>query len=171
VSFHDLVAQLDPPMIVVTTVAGDERAGCLVGFHAQCSIEPGRYVVWLSKANHTGRVGLRAPMFGVHFLDRRQRALAELFGSHSSDELDKFTRCGWSAGPDGVPLLDDCPNRFAGRRVAVLDEGSDHLCVVVEPVDVATDGRLDPMHLSDVQDLDPGHGAEERPLPPTERAR
>ena len=30
-------------MVVVTTAQGDERAGCLVGFHAQSSIEPPRY--------------------------------------------------------------------------------------------------------------------------------
>jgi flavin reductase (DIM6/NTAB) family NADH-FMN oxidoreductase RutF len=170
-SLASLLSPLDPAMVVVTTVAGDERAGCLVGFHAQCSIDPERYVVWLSKANHTSRVGLRASVFGVHLLDRSQRHLAELFGTTSGDDLDKFSRCAWSAGPDGVPLLDDCPHRFAGRRIALLDEGSDHVCLVVEPVEVSTGGALDPLRLSDVQDLDPGHGAEERPLPPTERAR
>jgi flavin reductase (DIM6/NTAB) family NADH-FMN oxidoreductase RutF len=171
-SLGELVGRLDPAMAVVTTIAGDERAGCLIGFHAQCSIEPGRYVVWLSKANHTCRVGLRASLFGVHFLDRSQLALAELFGTTTGDDIDKFSRCTWTPGPDGVPLLDDCPNRFTGRKVALLDEGSDHVCLVVEPVDVSTGGDVfQPMRLSDVDDLDPGHAAQERPLPPTERAR
>ena len=58
--FDSLMASLDPPMVVVTAAAGGERAGCLVGFHSQSSIEPARCCVWLSKANHTYRVALLA---------------------------------------------------------------------------------------------------------------
>src|SRR5699024_11830417 len=48
-----LLGSADPPLIVVTTAAEGERAGCLVGFHSQASIGPQRYCFWLSKANHT----------------------------------------------------------------------------------------------------------------------
>ena len=41
----------------------------MVGFHSQCSVDPGRFAVWLSKANHTYGVALRAEVFAVHFLD------------------------------------------------------------------------------------------------------
>ena len=40
--FDLLMSSADPPLIVVTTVAGGARAGCLVGFHGQASIEPKR---------------------------------------------------------------------------------------------------------------------------------
>ena len=39
-AFDDLIAAMDGAMVVVTTAAGDDVGGCLVGFHAQCSIEP-----------------------------------------------------------------------------------------------------------------------------------
>jgi len=52
-AFHTLMAALDSPLIVVTTADERERAGCLVEFHGQSSIEPQRYCVWLSKANYT----------------------------------------------------------------------------------------------------------------------
>jgi flavin reductase (DIM6/NTAB) family NADH-FMN oxidoreductase RutF len=172
--FSSIVEALDQAMVVVTTAAGDERAGCLVGFHSQASIEPSRWVTWLSKANHTCRVGLRASHLAVHFLDRSQRGLAERFGTRTGDDGDKFdglalTTAGGTAG--GVPLLDDCPHRMLGRRATVLDDGGDHVCVVLEVEDVWTGGRLDPLRLSDVADLEPGHPAEERPRPPTHRAR
>ena len=64
--FDELVGSLGPAMVVVTTAAGGLRAGCLVGFHSQCSIEPRRYAVWLSKLNETYRVAQRAEMFAVH---------------------------------------------------------------------------------------------------------
>jgi flavin reductase (DIM6/NTAB) family NADH-FMN oxidoreductase RutF len=168
-AFADLVGHLDPPMIVVTTAAGGQRAGCLVGFHAQCSIEPPRYVVWLSKANHTLRVGLLAPRFAIHFLAADQHDVAELFGGTTGDEVDKFSRCSWTEGPDGVPLLEGFDHRIVGRRGAVLDDGSDHVCVVIEPDDVRAEGPLRPLRLSDVNDITPGHQAEERPVPAEER--
>jgi len=169
-AFDTIMGSLDAPMAVVTTAKGDERAGCLIGFHAQSSIDPGRYCVWISKANHTYRVMLRSTHLAVHFLTTDDRELAVLFGTLSGDDVDKFSRCETEAGHHGVPLLTGCPNRIVVRRVALLDEGGDHVCVVTEAIEAASSGPFIPLRLSDVSDLDPGHQTGERPDPPTERA-
>ena len=169
-AFDLIVSSVDGPMIVVTTAEGGERAGCLVGFHAQSSIEPRRYTVWLSKANHTYRVALRASHIGIHFLTDGDFALAERFGTLTGDTTDKFADLAVTDGPGDVPLLDDCPNRLAARRVALLDEGGDHVCLVAELVESWTGGRFAPLRLSRVRHLEPGHSTEERHSPPTERA-
>ena len=168
--FDDIMASLDPRMIVVTTAAGGERAGCLVGFHAQSSIDPRRYTIWLSKANHTYRIALLASHVAVHFLTRDDLELAERFGTLTGDDVDKFAGLDTTVGDGGAPLLDSSPYRFVGRRVALLDEGGDHVCVVVEPVSVTAAGRFTPLLLSQVDHLEPGHGNRERNQPPTERA-
>ena len=67
-------------------------------------------------------------------------------------------------------MLAACPHRLVVRKTAVLDEGGDHVCVVTEPVEVVTAGPFTPLRLSAVADLDAGHGAGDRPTPPTERA-
>jgi flavin reductase (DIM6/NTAB) family NADH-FMN oxidoreductase RutF len=157
-------------MAVVTTTSDRERAGCVVGFHAQSSIDPERYVVWLSKANHTFRVGVHAQHFGVHFLDEDDVELARLFGTESGDDLDKFVHCQWEGGPGGVPVLIDCPHRFTATRVALLDEGGDHVCLVLQPVDIAPASPFRPLRLSGTTHLTPGHHSEERPEPADERA-
>jgi flavin reductase (DIM6/NTAB) family NADH-FMN oxidoreductase RutF len=170
-AFDTLIAGLDPAMAIVTTVSDNERGGCLIGFHAQCSIDPPRYVVWLSKANHTFRVALHAQHFAVHFLPEDiSEELPRLFGTVSGDDADKFARCSWDAGPGGVPLLRDLPHRFTAERVALLDEGSDHVCLVVSPTGAEAPGAFRPLRLSQVEHLQPGHEAEERPEPATERA-
>jgi flavin reductase (DIM6/NTAB) family NADH-FMN oxidoreductase RutF len=169
-AFSAAIARLDPAMAIVTTAAVGERAGCLIGFHTQCSIDPPRYAIWLSKANHTYRVALRASHLAVHFVDRSQHELAEHFGALSGDDLDKFASVAWTPGPEGVPILDECPNHLVARRVALLDEGSDHVALVIEPVEVGSDASFEPLRLSQAIDIDPGHGNEERPHPPTERA-
>ncbi len=168
--FDRLLAGLDTPVTIVTTVAGGERAGCLVGFQSQCSIEPRKYALWLSKANHTYRVALRADMLAVHLLGPGDHDLAEIFGGGTGDDVDKFADIEVAAGPDGVPLLSRCPDRLVVRRTALLDEGSDHVCLVTELVEVhGGDRPLSPLRVSDVDDITPGHQAEERPHPPTER--
>jgi flavin reductase (DIM6/NTAB) family NADH-FMN oxidoreductase RutF len=159
--FDAVVGDLDPAMAIVTTAVGDERAGCLVGFHSQCSIEPPRYAVWLSKANHTLPVAFAADHVAVHFLSDADVDLAELFGTHTGDTYDKFARCAWTpAEGSGVPLLDRCGHRIVLRRTGVLDEGSDHVCFTGEPVLVATvDGPFTPLRLSAVAHFHPGHEA------------
>ena len=169
-AFDELIASLDPAMAIVTTVSGGERAGCLIGFHAQCSIDPPRYVVWLSKANHTFRVAVHARNFAVHFLSEDDEPLARLFGTVSGDDTDKFGQCTWEPGDGGVPVLTGCPNRFVAERVALLDEGSDHLCLVIAPTSVSAKTPFRPLRLAQVEHLQPGHEASDRPKPAEERS-
>jgi len=160
--FDALTERADTTMVVVTASYRGERGGCLVGFHCQCSISPARYAVWISKANHTCRVALQATHLGIHFLGAGDRDLARLFGERSGDEIDKFARCDTTEGRFGVPLLSSCPDRVVARRTTALDDGSDHICFVVEPVDAHRGADRSPMRLGDVSDLVPGHAAEER---------
>jgi flavin reductase (DIM6/NTAB) family NADH-FMN oxidoreductase RutF len=164
-AFDDLMGDLNHNMVVVTTAKDGVRAGCLVGFHGQCGMSPAMYAVWLSKANHTYRIAALSDVFAIHFLSAAQKDLAELFGTTTGNDIDKFERCAWSSGPDGVPVLDGCTDRFVGRRRAWLDPGSDHVCLVVEPVDATHAGGTTWLMLQDVLDLDAGHPAEDRQRP------
>ena len=134
-----------------------EASGCLVGFHTQCSINPRRYALWLSKANHTYELALRAQTFAVHFLDTGDESLAALFGGLTGDEVDKFTRCRHQAGPHGLPLLTDLPHRFVGEITHRLHGAGDHVLVVVAPSLVGPAPATAPLRLSAVSGLDPGH--------------
>jgi flavin reductase (DIM6/NTAB) family NADH-FMN oxidoreductase RutF len=160
--FDELVAWSDPAMVIVTTVADGERSGCLVGFHAQCGMEPPRYAVWLSELNHTARIAAAAQHFAVHWVPADRHDLAELFGGTTGDEIDKFARCDWTEGPGGVPLLAGCPDRFVGRRIDWLEMDADHRCVILEPVLAERSGAAaDVLRLADATDIDPGHAATE----------
>jgi flavin reductase (DIM6/NTAB) family NADH-FMN oxidoreductase RutF len=134
----DLMGSVDSPLIVVTTSAQGERAGCLVGFHSQASIDPEHYCFWLSKANHTYRVALRSERFAVHFPTTADSELARFFGSRSGSETDKFAGLDFTVTEDGVPLLADLPNRLIVERITMLDDGaitsaSRHVCLRPRP--------------------------------------
>ena len=79
---------------------GDELACCLVGFVSQVSIGPPRFLIGVSKLNHTYRVAQHATHPAVHLLTRRHRDLAWLFGGETGDRVAKFDRCSWSPGPE-----------------------------------------------------------------------
>ena len=168
--FDTIMSSLDAPMVIVTAAEAGERAGCLVGFHGQASIEPARYCVWLSKANFTYRVALHASHLGVHFLTSSDLPLAERFGTQTGDLADKFAGLPVRAGAGGAPLLECCPHWLVGRRTALLDDGGDHVCMITEPVDVHTAGPFRPLRLRRTARLSPGHDNRERYSPATERA-
>jgi flavin reductase (DIM6/NTAB) family NADH-FMN oxidoreductase RutF len=154
------VRALDYPMFVVTAGSSEtgDRAGCLVGFTTQCSIDPVRFLVCLSKANRTYRSASRAPVVAVHLLAGHQQGLATLFGGQTSDEVDKFARCAWRPGPHGVPLLDDCPHRYVGAIVDRMNLG-DHGGFLLDPVDVQVATDIAALMFSAVRDVQAGHPA------------
>ncbi|WP_280205943.1 flavin reductase family protein, partial [Nocardia cyriacigeorgica] len=132
-AFDALVAAANSPMWVVTTIADGRRAGCLVGFAGQVSITPRRFLVAVSKNNHTYRIARRAEYLAVHLLTGDAVELARLFGTTSGDSVDKFARCAWSGGPHGLPILDGAAGWFAGRVIARSDLG-DHVGHLLEPL-------------------------------------
>ncbi len=155
-AFHGIAADLDYPMVIVTTTDGSEAAGCLVGFTAQCSIDPPLLMVWMSKRNHTTRVARGASGLLVHFPSHDDRELAVLFGSQTGDEVDKFARCRWEPGPDALPLLTDCTRWVAGHIVERLDAG-DHVGHLLSLFDGAAGHWAGQLGFQSVKDLQPGH--------------
>lgn len=156
--FERLVSDLDYPMYVVTAAHGTDRAGCLVGFATQASINPPRLLVFVSKANETFRIATKADALGVHFLGADNKDLAELFGEESGDWTDKFARCDWQDGPAGVPVLLGVRGWIVGRVLERLD-GGDHVAHLLEPIDGGAAETAPPLTLQQVRDLDPGHPA------------
>jgi flavin reductase (DIM6/NTAB) family NADH-FMN oxidoreductase RutF len=155
-AFNAIAGELDGPAYVVTTAAGTERDGCLVAFASQCSIEPPRFGVWLSKPNRTYRAALSAATVVVHVLRRGDEDLAELFGAETGDDIDKFEHVDWSPGPDGCPVLARC-DWFAGSILERVDTG-DHVGFVLAP----RGGRCErpgtpPLGIQEIGDVEAGH--------------
>jgi len=157
------VAGFDYPMYIITAAAADggggtSLSGCLVGFATQCSISPVRFMVCLSKQNHTYRVARNASVLGVHIPGSGQRELAALFGENTGDDVDKFGSCNWRQGPGGVPVLTDCPRRMIADVLDRFDLG-DHVGFLLAPSQMESSSGAKPLHVSQVSELDAGHPA------------
>jgi flavin reductase (DIM6/NTAB) family NADH-FMN oxidoreductase RutF len=154
-----LVSRANPPLFIVTTAAGGARAGCLVGFACQVSIHPPRFLAGLSVANHTWRVARTATHLAVHVFGRDRSDLVDLFGGETGDDVDKFSRCTWTEGPGGVPVLAGAAAWLVGRILEREDFG-DHVGHLLEPIAGGADGpEAQAVRLHDVDGLDPGHPA------------
>lgn len=165
-AFAQLMTAENTSLIVVTTAADGVPAGCLVSYHTQASMTPQHYNFWLSKANHTYRVGLLATHFAVHFVTHHDLALAQHFGAHSGQRTKKFN--GFQLQPNDyqVPLLVACPNRMILEQLSMLDDGGDHVCVTGRVVAADSTGHFTPLRLSDIGDLAPAHDNTERIIRP-----
>jgi flavin reductase (DIM6/NTAB) family NADH-FMN oxidoreductase RutF len=152
-----IATDLDSPVWIVTAGEGQERSGCLVGFATQCSIDPDRWLVCISKANHTARPAARTDVLVVHLLRAGDRGLAVRFGEESGDEVDKFAGLRWHPGPAGAPVVDGL-DWFAGQVLARHDVG-DHIAVLLAPFDGSCEHHDRQLGFQAVRDLDAGHAA------------
>lgn len=153
VNFTRLMAQLDYSLLILTAAAGEERAGCLIGFATQVSIHPPRFLACVSVKNATYRVACRTDTVVVHFVPEEAEALAALFGGETGDEIDKFSRCSWLAG---TPVLEELESWFAGRVLERLDFG-DHCGRLLQPIDGEAQQSADPLTFRRANWIEPGH--------------
>jgi flavin reductase (DIM6/NTAB) family NADH-FMN oxidoreductase RutF len=156
-TFLRLAGSLDYPVFIVTATDGERNEGCVIGFATQTSFDPARFLACLSRSNRTFRFAQDVDVLAVHLVPRGASELVELFGGETGDDVDKFERCAWSAGPRGLPILDDCPSWFAGEIRARHDLG-DHMGFVLEPF-AARYEEGDVVSFQRVKDVDPGHPA------------
>jgi flavin reductase (DIM6/NTAB) family NADH-FMN oxidoreductase RutF len=153
--FGRLTGQLSYPMLIVTATGRHGPAGCLVGFHTQCSIDPPRFLVCMSGKNYTSRVAATADVLGVHFLDASHSELSVLFGEQTGDHVDKFAECEWEERA-GIAVLTKVSAWFAGLVLQRIELG-DHTGYLLEPVTASVPGELRQLSFQHVKTLRPGH--------------
>ena len=84
--------------------------------------------------------------------------LAEVFGGETGDEVDKLAQVDWHEGPEGVPLIDGCANRFVGRVLERVELG-DHVGFLLEPIAVEHGTQGEEFTFHRAKRIEPGHEA------------
>jgi len=153
------IERTDYPLVVVTTASPDgERSGCLAGFTTQCSIEPPRFLVCISKINHTFDVVTRSEVLALHLLGEDQGDVASLFGEKTGDAVDKFANIGWRADALGVPVIDECAAWLVVGILRRINAG-DHTALMTFPIVGGPGPRPGLLTLRSVPTLKAGHPA------------
>ncbi len=146
------------PIYVVTAFADGEMSGCVAGFVTQSSMDPVRFIICVSRANHTYPVARRSEGLALHLLGSDQRDVASLFGETTGDVVDKFADVSWSTGVTGAPRLTECAAWIEGLVMGSFDAG-DHEAFVVAVLDGGSGPHEGRLMLEDVSDFEPGHPA------------
>jgi flavin reductase (DIM6/NTAB) family NADH-FMN oxidoreductase RutF len=146
----------DYPLYVVTASVGDAVSGCLAGFVTQCSITPVRFIVCISKINHTFGIAERSKSLALHLLGSDQEVIASLFGEVSGRATDKFTKVSWSRGITGAPLLSECAAWAEGSIINRMSAG-DHEAFLMTVANGGTGRHEGSFMFSDASGFEPGN--------------
>jgi flavin reductase (DIM6/NTAB) family NADH-FMN oxidoreductase RutF len=153
------IDRLDNPLFVVTMRStSGERSGCLAGFVTQCSMVPVRFLVCISKVNHSYFVAERTTGLALHILGSDQLDVAKLFGEETGDAIDKFERCRWEDGETGSPILKECAAWLEGSILHSFSVG-DHHAFEVRPVAVGFGTHDGLLTTRAIPPMEPGHPA------------
>lgn len=153
-----LTARADYPIYVVCVEHEDQKAGCVAGFVTQCSIDPVRFLVCVSKANHTYQVAKDSNAMSLHLLGSEQHDLALLFGHLTGDSSDKFARVDWKPGQTGAPVLQRCVAWIEGEILINHDVG-DHVAFLLSPVNGGAGPEGGELTVAQIRDIEAGHPA------------
>lgn len=148
--------RVDNPIYVVCVGHNGQRAGCVAGYVTQCSLDPARFLVCISKANYTYGVAKDSEALSLHLLGSRQHDLAVLFGHLTGDTSDKFSQCEWATGETGAPLLRRCAAWMEGTVLAKHDVG-DHVAFLVAPIDGGFGPEEGQLTVKQTTDIEAGH--------------
>ncbi|RDG35976.1 flavin reductase family protein [Streptomyces corynorhini] len=112
--------------VTVITVPGP--AGFTATSFTSVSLEPALVSFCLGLTASTCAAVRAADRFAVHVLGTGNTTLARQFARSG---IDRFEGIPWSAGHDGLPVLDDVP-AWLTARVTLRQRVGDHLLVVGE---------------------------------------
>ena len=99
--------------VVTTRTGAGEPVGFTANSFTSVSLDPPLLLVCPGRHLSSFPVFEQAESFGVSVLAEGQERVSNLFATGTGD---RFSQCGWSAGPDGVPLIE---GRAAGFVCAV----------------------------------------------------
>lgn len=112
--------------IVTTRQADGTPRGFTANSFTSVSLDPPLLLVCLGTSALSCDSFAAADHFAVSILAENQRSISGLFASKSPD---KFSQARWTAGPEGMPLIDGALASFTCTRHQIVEAG-DHLILI-----------------------------------------
>ncbi|KYK27949.1 MAG: hypothetical protein AYK23_01930 [Candidatus Proteinoplasmatales archaeon SG8-5] len=124
------------PVAIISVRNGDEVNGMTAAWVAQTSIDPPIGYVSISPLRHTWDMMQKTEHFGVSVLGEGQERIAEIFGTKSGRDTNKFNTLGIDPylGQEDVPLIPESVAAFVCRKMHTAEIG-DHFAVFGEVIE------------------------------------
>lgn len=153
-TFRAALAQFAAGVGIVTTAQGGDRRGVTATAIASVSADPPLVLTCVNRDTGTFKMIAQAGVFGLNFLDRSLRPLAETFAGRSGLQGDaRFDDGLWRTGGSGVPLLQAGATTLDCAVQQIIEAGTHG--IVIGRVREATVRPVDPLlyHGGDFQTL------------------
>ncbi|MDO9538359.1 MAG: flavin reductase family protein [Thermoplasmata archaeon] len=124
------------PVAIITVNDGKKINGMTAAWVTQISIEPPILCVSISPKRHTWKMLAKVEYFGVCMLAEGQEKIANVFGTKSGNNVDKFGMMDIAPfmGAHKVPLIPDSLAGFVCRKSHQVEQG-DHFALFGEVVE------------------------------------
>lgn len=126
-ALRDALGRFATGVTVITCHGPDGPIGITVNSFASVSLDPALVLWSVDRASSRAAAFVAAETFAIHILGREERDIAARFTRNGAS----FDGIDWTAGPDGLPILNGSLARFDCARHAI-HEGGDHLILVGE---------------------------------------
>lgn len=123
-ALRQTMRQWSTGVTVVTTVAGQERAGMTVSSFTSVSLQPPTVLVCLNKETYAHDLVMKSGVYGISLLGVGQEVLSNRFAGLDPTVSDRFAGLNLITAVTGAPLLADA--------IAWFD------CVVKQTLDTTT---------------------------------
>jgi flavin reductase (DIM6/NTAB) family NADH-FMN oxidoreductase RutF len=124
---YPLLRHLTPPVVAITTAAGERRNGMIVNSAQRASLVPSvpRISLYILKPHVTHGLVMESGVFAVHLLRTDQWDVIWKLGLQSARDVpDKLDGLELKTGETGCPLLTDCIASFECRVINAMDAGA-----------------------------------------------
>lgn len=124
---YPLLRHLTPPVVAITSIAGDRTNGMIVNSAQRASLVPSvpRISLYILKPHVTHELIMESGIFAVHLLRNDQFDVIWQLGLQSARDVpDKLQALELHTGETGCPLLVDCIASFECRVINAMDAGA-----------------------------------------------
>ncbi len=144
IEVSQVLSIISHPVAIITTKKGEKMNGMTAAWVCQISIDPPIMCVSISPLRHTWEMLEKTDYFGVSLLGDGQERIAEVFGTVSGRDTNKFGVLGIEPiiGKEDVPLIPGSLAAFVCKKKDAVEMG-DHFAVFGEVVE-AWKGRETP---------------------------
>lgn len=125
-AFRRCLGEFATGVTIITTQAGDLRAGVTANSFSSLSLDPPLILWSIGRSSRSLEAFQKGTHFAINILSLDQVKVSQLF---ASKETDKFAHVAWEAGIGGSPLIDGALASFECETSAIHDAG-DHLLLI-----------------------------------------
>jgi len=131
-TFREACGHFPTGVTVVTAVDGSgTTAAITVNSFTSVSLDPPQVLFCIGETSTSYGIVSNAEHLAIHILGREQAQLAAQIAVSGRPVAEKLEGVAWTAGPSGVPVIEEAPAVIVGTISQKIVSG-DHLVVVVD---------------------------------------